>query len=88
MNTIREFFAHPLIQMACVLGATTVIMAHFSKHVLSEPIPDWQLALPAFLAALFQGFAVKRPSSPIGRVRIGVLVIVLPAFLVIVLNVR
>ncbi len=86
MKTIKEFFVHPLIQMALVLGAITIIMAYFSKRVFSEPLRSWELGLPAYLGLLFQGFAKTRESSRFSRPWIGILIVVLLAILVLALN--
>ena len=72
--------------MALVLGAITVILAYFSKRVLAEPLRNWELGLPAFLAILFQGFAKKQKSSKFSRPWFGILVVVLAAILIIALN--
>jgi len=86
MKTIKEFFTHPLIQMALVLGAITIILAIFSKRVFAEPLRNWELGLPAFLAALFQGFAKSRKDSPFSKTWVGLAIIILSAILVLALN--
>jgi hypothetical protein len=86
MKTIKEFFAHPIIQMALVLGAITITMAYFSKRVLPEPLMNWELALPAILATLFQGLIKTRPSSRFSRPWIGMVIVVAAAGLIIALN--
>jgi len=86
MKTVKEFFAHRIIQIALVLGASTVILAYFSKRVLAEPLRNWELGLPAFLAIFFQGFTKKQTSSRFSRPWFGILVIVLATILIIALN--
>jgi hypothetical protein len=86
MKRIKEFFAHPIIQMALVLGASTIILAYFSKRVFAEPLRGWELGLPAFLAVLFEGFAKTHKSSRFSRTWIGILIVVLATMLVIALN--
>ena len=86
MKTIKEFFAHPIIQMALVLGAITIILAYYSKRVFEEPLRNWELALPAFLATLFQGLAASRKTSWFSRPWIGMLILVLATILIIVFN--
>ena len=86
MKTIKEFFAHPMIQMALVLGASTIILAYYSKRVFAEPLRNWELAIPAFLASLFQGFAASRKTSRFSRPWIGMLILVLATILIIVFN--
>lgn len=83
LKTLKEFFAHPIIQMALVLGASTVILSYFSKRVSVEPLRNWELALPAFIATLFQGFAYKKKASRFSRPWVGMLIIVLTTILII-----
>ena len=86
MKKVKEFFAHPIIQLALVLGASTLILSYFSKRVLAEPLRNWELGLPAFLAMLFQGYAAHKKSSWFSRSWIGILIVVLATILVIALN--
>jgi len=86
MNKVKEFFAHPIIQAALVLAASTLILSHCSKRVFAEPLRNWELGLPAFVATLFQGLTrLKKPPRLI-RPWIGMLLIVLTTVLIIVLN--
>lgn len=86
LKTVKEFFAHPIIQMALVLGASTITLAYFSKRVCVEPLRNWELALPAFVATLFQGFAYKKKGSRLNRPWIGMLIVVLASLLIIASN--
>jgi hypothetical protein len=86
MKAIKEFFAHPIIQVALVLGASTVILAYFSKRVLDEPLKNLELALPALIATLFQGVSLKKKSAWYGRPWIGMLLIALATVFIILLN--
>ena len=86
MRVVKEFFAHPIIQIALALGASTVILAYYSKRVLDQPLRNWELGLPAFLAMLFQGYVQTHKSSRFSRSWIGILAVVLATVLVIVLN--
>jgi hypothetical protein len=86
MKKIKEFFAHPIIQLALVLGTSTLILAYFSKRVFTEPLSKLKLGLPAFLAMLFQGFAAHKKSSRFSRSWIGILIVVLATILVIAFN--
>ena len=72
--------------MALVLGASTIVLAYFSKRVFVEPLRNWELALPAFVATLFQGFAYKKRVSRFGRPWIGMLIVVLVTLLIIAFN--
>jgi hypothetical protein len=83
---IKEFFLHPIIQMALVMGASTIILAYFSKRVFAEPMRNWELGLPAFLATIFQAFAVKKKNSRFSNPWIGMLIVVLATILIIASN--
>jgi hypothetical protein len=72
--------------MALVMGASTIILAYFSKRVFAEPLSKWELGLPALLAVLFQGFAKMRESSRFSREWVGLLIVVLTTALVIIMN--
>jgi len=86
MKTIKEFFSHPIIQMALVLGTITITLSYFSKRVFDEPLRNWQLGLPAFLATVFQGLAQMRKGAWYIRSWIGMLIVALSAVLVVVFN--
>ena len=64
MQTIKDFFAHPIIQTALVTGASIIVLAWFSKRILAEPLREWELALPAFLFTLWQGLVAGKTAAP------------------------
>ena len=86
LETIKEFFAHPIIQMALVLAASTLLLSHFSKHMFAEPLRNWELGLPAILATASQGLAARYRSSWFRRQWAGMLIVVLSTALIIVWN--
>jgi hypothetical protein len=87
MKTIKEFFAHPIIQTALVTGASTIVLAWFSKRVFAEPLRNWELALPVLLFTLWQGLAARKSAAPrFRRPWIGMLVIALTTVLILVRN--
>ena len=86
LKAIREFFEHPIIQIALVLAASTLTLSYFSKRVFAEPLRKWELGLPALLVMFFQGFAAHKKSSRFSRPWIGMLIVVLSSILIIVLN--
>ena len=86
LKKIMEFFSHPIIQMALVLAASTLILSHFSKHMFAEPLRNWELGLPAILASVSQGLAVRYKSSWFRRQWAGMLIVVFSTALIIVLN--
>lgn len=52
---IKEFFSHPLIQLALVSGASIIALAYVSKRVLPEPMKNLYVSLPPLLVALAGG---------------------------------
>jgi hypothetical protein len=87
VTTIKDFFAHPIIQTALVTGVSTVVLAWFSKRVAPEPLRSWELALPVFLFTLWQGFAARKNAAPwFRRPWLGMVVIVVATAIVLVTN--
>ena len=86
MQTIKDFFAHPLIQIALAVGFSIVVLAYFSKNVLDEPLSNLEHALPPFIAVLFQPLANIRKGAWFTRPIVGVLAVLLTTVLVIAVN--
>ena len=86
MKVVRDFFSHPIIQTALVLGACTIALAYFSKRVLAEPLSNLELGLPALLAMVFQGLTSYRKTRIFYRPWIGMLIIAVTTALIIILN--
>lgn len=86
MAKIKDFFESPHIQIALALGASIIILAWFSKRVLPQPIPDLQLAIPPFIATIFEAILGKYKNAKICTPWYWVCAIVLSAALVIMLN--
>ena len=87
MRTIRDFFAHPIIQTALVAGASTILLAWCSKRVFAEPLSNLELSLPALIFTLWQGFAAMKNARPwFRRPWIGMTIIATVTVLVILLN--
>ena len=59
MEKIKEFFKSPHIQIALATGVSIVIMAYFSKRVLSEPIGYLPMAIPPFIALVYENVLNK-----------------------------
>ena len=51
---LKVFFSSPHIQIALATGFSIILMAIFSKRILSEPIGYLSLAIPPFIAAIFE----------------------------------
>lgn len=87
ITKIKEYLAHPIIQIALAAGASIVILAYFSKRVLSQPLSTLELALPPFVATLFEAIAKTREDAWYSRPLFGIAAVALSTFLVIALNV-
>ena len=88
MKAVREFFSHPLIQTALVLGVCTIALAYFSKRVLPEPLSNLELGLPALLGMLFQGLTSFGNKKKFYRPWVGMLIIAVTTTLIIMINMR
>jgi hypothetical protein len=63
MGTIKEFFKSLHIQIALATGFSIIIMAYFSKRILPEPLGYLQLAIPPFIATIFESLLGKYNNS-------------------------
>ena len=86
MDKIKEFFQHPIIQIALAAGASIIILSIFSKRILPEPLSNLELAFPPLIATLYEGLSKTKKASWWGRPLVGILAILLATALVIILN--
>ncbi len=86
MSKNKKFSMHPRIQIALATGLSIVILAYFSKRVLSEPLSYLELALPPFLATVYETATAKKKNAWFSRPIYGILAILLATVLVIGLN--
>jgi len=63
MNSPQKKTVSPHIQIALATGISIIIMAYFSKRVLTEPIGYLALAVPPFIASIFSGFYERYKES-------------------------
>ena len=63
MSKIKAFFSSPHIQIAIATGFSIIIMAVFSKRILPAPIGYISLAIPPFIAAMFELLFEKHKDS-------------------------
>ena len=63
MNSLKKKTISPYIQIALATGISIIIMAYFSKRVLTEPIGYLSLAVPPFIASIFSGFYERKKES-------------------------
>jgi predicted histidine transporter YuiF (NhaC family) len=83
MFKIKEFFRSPHIQIALATGISIIVMAIFSKRILPEPIGYLSLAIPPFIATIFELFFEKHRDSKLLTPWYWVLVILISTVIVI-----
>jgi hypothetical protein len=54
MTKLKELIKSPHIQIALATGVSIIVMAFVSKRMLSEPIGYVALAIPPFLATIYE----------------------------------
>ena len=65
MNKLKEFFKSPHIQIALATGVSIIVLAYFSKKILPEPIGYLPLAIPPFIATIYEAVANKYKNKKI-----------------------
>lgn len=86
MKERKKFSVHPRIQISLAAGASILILAYFSKKILPEPLSYLELALPPFLATIFEAMTKNRKAAWYSRPLVGVMAILVCTALVIWLN--
>ena len=86
MNKIKKLKFSPQIQISLAAGVSIIVLAYFSKRVLPEALSYLELAIPPFLATVYEAATKKRKAAWYGRPVVGILAILLATVLVIVLN--
>jgi hypothetical protein len=86
MSKLKEFLKNPHIQIALATGFSIIIMAYFSKRVLTEPIRYLHLAIPPFIATIFESLLAKHKDSKFMKIWYWVVAILIATALVIILS--
>ena len=86
MKKPKGFSVQPRIQISLVTGLSILTLAYFSKRVLPEPLSYLELALPPFVATVYEAAIAKKKEAWFGRPIFGILAILLATALVIGLN--
>ena len=63
MSSFKQMLKSPHIQIALATGASIIIMAYFSKRVLPEKIDYLPLAVPPFIATIYEALFSKYNNS-------------------------
>ena len=83
MKKFIEFIKSPHIQIAFATGISIVIMAYVSKRVLEKPIGYLSLAIPPFIALIFETLLDKYKTSKFLKTWYWVTTVLLSAFIII-----
>jgi len=86
LNKLKEFFKSPHIQIALATGISIVVMTYFSKRVLQEPIGYIQMAIPPFIALVYENVLNKFKKKKVATAWYWVIAIFVATALIIVLH--
>ena len=65
MSKLKKLLKSPHIQIALATGISIIALAYFSKKVLPEPIGYLPLAIPPFIATIYEAVATKHKNKKI-----------------------
>jgi hypothetical protein len=85
MQKLKELIKSPHIQIALATGISIIALAYFSKRILPEPIGYLPLAIPPFIATIYEAVVNKYKNKKITTTWYWVAAILLATALVIVL---
>jgi len=77
----------PHIQIALATGLSILVLAYVSKRWLPEPIGYLPLALPPFIATLYESLLSKYKESKLLKPLYGILAIIISTILVILFHI-
>lgn len=63
MKKLKELIKSPHIQIALATGVCIIVLAYLSKRILSEPIGYLPLAIPPFIASIYEAVAAKHKNK-------------------------
>jgi predicted histidine transporter YuiF (NhaC family) len=63
MSKIKELVKSPHVQISFAAGISIITLAYFSKRVLPEPIGYLPLAIPPFIATIFEAMLDRHKDS-------------------------
>jgi len=84
MQRLKELLKSPHIQIALATGVSIIVLAYFSKKILPEPIGYLPLAIPPFIATIYEAVAAKHKNKKITTTWYWVVAILVATVLVIV----
>jgi hypothetical protein len=65
MTKLKERLKSPHIQIALATGVSILVLAYASKRILPEPIGYLPLAIPPFLATIYESILSRYKNSKI-----------------------
>ena len=86
MSKVKEFFSSPHIQIALATGISIIVMSIYSKKILPEPIGYLSLAIPPFIATIFESLLSKYKGSKFLKTWYWILAILIGTVLVIIFH--
>ena len=86
MSKVKEAINSPHIHIALATGFSIIILAYFSKRILPEPIGYLQLAIPPFLATIFETLLGRYKDSKICTTWYWIVAVLVATGLVIGIN--
>jgi hypothetical protein len=86
MNKIKELLRSPHIQISLAVGTSIIILAYFSKRILDEPIAYLPMAIPPFIATIYEAVLKKYENSWISKTWYWIVLIFVATFLVILFS--
>lgn len=86
IDKFKEFLNSPHIQIALATGVSIILMAYFSKRVLPEPIGYLPMAIPPFIALVYENVLNKYKKKKVATAGYWVIAIFAATALIIVLN--
>jgi predicted histidine transporter YuiF (NhaC family) len=87
MKKILELLKSPHIQIALATGLSIIVLAYFSKKILPEPIGYLPLAIPPFIATIYEAVVAKHKNKKIAATWYWVAAILGSTLLIILLNI-
>jgi predicted histidine transporter YuiF (NhaC family) len=84
MQKLKELLKSPHIQIAFATGVSIVVLAYFSKRVLPEPIGYLPLAIPPFIATIYEAVTAKHKNKKITTTWYWVVAILITTAIVII----
>lgn len=86
MSKIKDFLKSPHIQISLATGISIIVLAYFSKRILPEPMGYLSLAIPPFIATIYEAVLNKNPDSKISTAWYWIVAIVFATAIVIIVS--